>query len=113
MVRGNLVVQTIAWLMLNRFTHSRFEWLSYALMLSPYPLLSVRSGVFATLPIPAVLQAVLPDRLLSPPWAFLLAEVTSMLPRAIRGVQWYRQKFGKEWDDSGRKGGRWIALPGL
>lgn len=82
-------------------------------MLSPYPLLSVKPGVFASLPIPAVTLAILPSQLLTPPWAFLLAEVTSMLPRAIRGVQWYREKFGREWDDSGRKGGRWIVLPGL
>jgi 3-oxo-5-alpha-steroid 4-dehydrogenase 1 len=91
----------------------RFEWLSYAVMLSPHPLLAVKPGVFATLPVPAAVKAFLPDRLLTPPWAFLLAEVTSMLPRAIRGVQWYRRKFGREWDESGRRGGRWVVIPGI
>lgn len=34
-----------------------------------------------------------PTHLLAPAWAFVLAEVTSMLPRALRGHAWYRRTF--------------------
>lgn len=36
-----------------------------------------------------------PAYLLAAPWAFVLAEVTSMLPRAVRGHAWYRATFAE------------------
>jgi hypothetical protein len=54
-----------------------------------------------------------PQYLLTPPWMFLLALLTAMIPRAVRGEGWYKERFGAEWDKSGRKGGRWSCLPGL
>lgn len=47
---------------------------------------------------------------LQPPALFLLQEVAAMLPRARSGHRWYRETFGKEWED---KGARWAVLPGL
>lgn len=41
----------------------------------------------------SVVAALLPPFLLSAPWAFVLAEVASMMPRAIRGHKWYRDEF--------------------
>jgi hypothetical protein len=54
-----------------------------------------------------------PSRLLTPPYMFLLAELSAMYPRAIRGVGWYKERFGAAWDNSGRRGGRWVAIPGV
>jgi len=30
----------------------------------------------------------------APPWAFVLAEITTMIPRAVRGHAWYHTRFG-------------------
>ncbi|KAM0793792.1 hypothetical protein ACM66B_001208 [Microbotryomycetes sp. NB124-2] len=35
--------------------------------------------------------------IVEPPALFLWAEVAAMLPRAIRGHEWYKQTFGNEW----------------
>ncbi|KKA30416.1 hypothetical protein TD95_004580 [Thielaviopsis punctulata] len=43
-----------------------------------------------------------------PARAFVVNEVAAMLPRAIRGRQWYVEKFGAE-----RVGKRWAVIPGL
>lgn len=40
----------------------------------------------------------------TPPLLFALIEVCAMLPRAVRGHQWYHTKFGVEGDG---KGGRY------
>ncbi|KAF8315064.1 3-oxo-5-alpha-steroid 4-dehydrogenase-domain-containing protein [Cantharellus anzutake] len=31
----------------------------------------------------------------TPPWMFVAAEIAAMLPRAVRGHQWYRGRFGE------------------
>lgn len=54
-----------------------------------------------------------PSRLLTPPYMFLVAELTAMLPRAIRAVGWYDERFGAAWRNSGRPNGRWVAIPGV
>ena len=43
-----------------------------------------------------------------PARSFLINEVTTMLPRALQGKQWYIEKFGKE-----RVGNRKAVIPGL
>ncbi|PHH81742.1 hypothetical protein CDD82_7960 [Ophiocordyceps australis] len=43
-----------------------------------------------------------------PAWAFLVNEVCSMLPRAVRGKAWYVERFG-----SPRVGHKWTIVPGL
>lgn len=104
----------------------RFEWLCYAIMISPNPLLAIPSPTIFTNPssgsyLSALKETIInltnalpfPSRLLSPPYMFLLAELSAMLPRAIRAVGWYEERFGAAWRDSGRPGGRWVAIPGV
>lgn len=43
-----------------------------------------------------------------PARTFLINEIASMLPRAIRGKQWYINRFGKE-----KVGGRKAIIPGI
>lgn len=43
-----------------------------------------------------------------PARTFLINEISTMLPRAVQGKQWYIDKFGKE-----RVGGRKAVIPGL
>lgn len=43
-----------------------------------------------------------------PAWTFLLNEICAMLPRAVKGKQWYIEKFGEE---KIRK--KWAVLPGI
>jgi 3-oxo-5-alpha-steroid 4-dehydrogenase 1 len=43
-----------------------------------------------------------------PARCFLLNEVAAMLPRAVKGRQWYAEKFGEE-----RIKGRWAVIPGV
>ncbi|TFY76518.1 hypothetical protein EWM64_g7494 [Hericium alpestre] len=91
------------------------EWLGYALAASPAPALSL-------LPPAQVLLTALAGRnwsearallvpfadSVSPPWAFLMAEVLTMVPRAVRGHRWYKQRFGEAYPK-----GRWAVIPGL
>ncbi|EJT50041.1 3-oxo-5-alpha-steroid 4-dehydrogenase [Trichosporon asahii var. asahii CBS 2479] len=70
------------------------EWSGFALaagpLLVPVPPLS-SMGRYALRLTP--LGKLWPTHLLAPAWAFVLAEVTSMLPRALRGHAWYRRTF--------------------
>ncbi|KAK3320627.1 3-oxo-5-alpha-steroid 4-dehydrogenase-domain-containing protein [Cercophora scortea] len=43
-----------------------------------------------------------------PARCFLVNEVTSMLPRAVKGRQWYAEKFGED-----KIRGRWAVIPGV
>jgi len=43
-----------------------------------------------------------------PARCFVLNEVTAMLPRAVRGRQWYVERFGEE-----TVGRRWAVIPGV
>ncbi|RDB14583.1 Uncharacterized protein C9.08c [Hypsizygus marmoreus] len=86
------------------------EWFGFALAAAPFPLdISTLSWEFLS---PAAVASVFswpslmsllsnPAYLfapnLAPPYIFLLSEVLLMLPRAIRGHQWYRQKFGEQY----------------
>ena len=59
------------------------EWFGFALAASPVPI------PFSPAPVshhwaPA----------LTPPWIFFFNEILLMLPRAYRGHQWYKQRFG-------------------
>lgn len=95
----------------------RLEWACWSFAANPYPLIAVPA-------LPYLLRApqyrdshtVLsiisnfywPSRLLAPSWAFVLAEVTSMLPRAVRGHAWYKEKFGNKYPKS-----RKAVIPGI
>ncbi|KAH9962232.1 3-oxo-5-alpha-steroid 4-dehydrogenase-domain-containing protein [Russula dissimulans] len=76
------------------------EWFGFALAASPHP-------DFALLPDASLLLAVARGARLaemgrlflpfvdsvSPPWAFFLVEIATMLPRAVRGHRWYHERF--------------------
>ncbi|GFZ43825.1 hypothetical protein JCM24511_01545, partial [Saitozyma sp. JCM 24511] len=49
-----------------------------------------------------------PTKLLSPGWMFVLAEISAMTPRAIRGHRWYRDTFGERFPRE-----RKVVIPGL
>jgi 3-oxo-5-alpha-steroid 4-dehydrogenase 1 len=55
------------------------EWLGFALAAAPFP--------FPLNPTSAI----------APPWVFLLGEVFLMAPRALKGHQWYKEKFGERY----------------
>ena len=54
------------------------EWLGFALAASPLPSFESWAAFLATI---------------TPPFLFFLAEVVTMMPRAVRGHQWYHTKF--------------------
>jgi 3-oxo-5-alpha-steroid 4-dehydrogenase 1 len=82
------------------------EWLGFAISASPFPFaldnISIASipSVFSSLLDPKFYITIInePGYLfapsLSPPWIFLLSEFFLMVPRAYRGHQWYKSKFG-------------------
>jgi 3-oxo-5-alpha-steroid 4-dehydrogenase 1 len=85
------------------------EWLGFALASGPLPfppstLSSLSfSSVSHFLSPPYLFQAISHIVMepsssfapyLSPPWIFVLAEIVTMFPRAYKGHQWYKQKFG-------------------
>lgn len=44
----------------------------------------------------------------APARTFVLNEITSMLPRAVRGAAWYREKFGAD-----KVNKKWVIIPGV
>jgi 3-oxo-5-alpha-steroid 4-dehydrogenase 1 len=82
------------------------EWLGFAIAASPFPFAldsiftASISLVFSSLLDPKFYTTIInePGYLfapnLSPPWIFFISEILLMLPRAYRGHQWYKSKFG-------------------
>ncbi|KAG6882424.1 hypothetical protein C0993_010592 [Termitomyces sp. T159_Od127] len=77
------------------------EWAGFALAASPSPDLSSLSLSFSPISVFEVLRGVVIEApaasfipSLTPPYIFLFNEVLLMLPRAVRGHQWYRTRFG-------------------
>ncbi|OWZ60076.1 3-oxo-5-alpha-steroid 4-dehydrogenase 1 [Cryptococcus neoformans] len=105
------------WISFPNYLCEWLEWACWSFAANPYPLIAVPA-------LPYLLRApeyrdshtVLsiisnfywPSRLLAPSWAFVLAEVTSMLPRAVRGHAWYKEKFGNKYPKS-----RKAVIPGI
>jgi 3-oxo-5-alpha-steroid 4-dehydrogenase 1 len=54
------------------------EWLGFALAASPLPSFEGLGPLLSTI---------------TPPFLFLVAELVTMIPRAVRGHQWYHNKF--------------------
>ena len=85
------------------------EWLGFAIAASPFPFaldtISVASisTIFSSLLDPKLYIAIIKEPgyifapNLSPPWIFFISEVLLMLPRAYRGHQWYKSKFGNSY----------------
>jgi len=80
-----------------------FEWLGFAIASSS--LLSLvrcnNADISANLGLG-------PKGWYTPPWMFLVAEVGVMLPRAVRGHAWYRERFGGRYPIE-----RKAVIPGL
>ncbi|KAF5391141.1 hypothetical protein D9757_003006 [Collybiopsis confluens] len=81
------------------------EWLGFALAASPLPFATIShaGGAIGSLLSPSAISTVIraPSSLfeprLTPPWIFVLNEIVLMLPRAYRGHQWYKEKFGQSY----------------
>ena len=68
------------------------EWIGFAIASAPFPfapesLVPVLNLSFLFAPA----QSFFP--ILTPPWLFVLNEIVTMLPLAIRGHRWYHQRF--------------------
>lgn len=82
------------------------EWFGFAIAASPFPFaldtisIASISTVFSSLLDPKFYTTIIKEPgytfapSLSPPWIFFISEVLLMLPRAYRGHQWYKSKFG-------------------
>ncbi|KAK7041722.1 hypothetical protein VNI00_009011 [Paramarasmius palmivorus] len=79
------------------------EWFGFALAASPLPLLQLSSSELFTMPSTFSWETLvtlyhLPPSFfaprLTPPWIFFLNEIVLMFPRAYKGHQWYKAKFG-------------------
>jgi 3-oxo-5-alpha-steroid 4-dehydrogenase 1 len=76
------------------------EWLGFALAASPTPNFALLPGAGALLAAASGAQFTEMGQLLSPfvdsvspPWVFLVIEIATMVPRAVRGHRWYHQRF--------------------
>ncbi|KAK6909959.1 hypothetical protein I203_103985 [Kwoniella mangroviensis CBS 8507] len=78
------------------------EWTCFALAatssstallaLPPLSTLRLQAGLRGSI-VKLIAKIWWPPYLLHPTWMFVLAEITSMLPRALRGHGWYKEKF--------------------
>lgn len=79
-----------------------FEWLSYSILTFALSQVSPAAiAASATCTVPPITTLVL--YLTSPPFLFLLAEFSAMFPRALKGHEWYHDKFGVQGDGKGGK----------
>lgn len=76
------------------------EWFGFALAASPFPNFSLFPGPKELLVTARGAQFTEMGHLLSPfvdsispPWVFLLVEIITMTPRAVRGHRWYHERF--------------------
>jgi 3-oxo-5-alpha-steroid 4-dehydrogenase 1 len=76
------------------------EWLGFALAASPVPNFSLLPGAKELLVTARGAQFAEMGHLLfpfvdsiNPPWVFLLVEIITMTPRAVRGHRWYHERF--------------------
>lgn len=76
------------------------EWFSYALA----ALSQTKLSPLAANALPLTWSGRLALLISAPPLLFAITDVSVMLPRAIRGHEWYYSKFGVEGDG---KGGRY------
>ncbi len=72
----------------------RLEWAGYAIATS-----SLAASIHPSFINPYGLG---PGGWYTPPWMFVVAEIAVMLPRAVRGHQWYLTRFGEQYPP-GRK----------
>ena len=90
------------------------EWLGFAIAASPFPF---ALDSISTTSISAMVSSLIDPKFyitifnepghlfapnLSPPWIFFISEILLMLPRAYRGHQWYKSKFGTSYPNQRR-----------
>ncbi|KAI9462770.1 hypothetical protein BJY52DRAFT_1352457 [Lactarius psammicola] len=76
------------------------EWFGFALAAGPFPEFALFPSAKALLAAAGSAQFAEAGQLLvpfvdsvSPPWVFLFVEITTMVPRAVRGHRWYHERF--------------------
>ncbi|KAH9026273.1 3-oxo-5-alpha-steroid 4-dehydrogenase-domain-containing protein [Lactarius deliciosus] len=76
------------------------EWFGFALAAGPFPGFALLPSAQVLLAAARSAQFTEAGRLLvpfmdsvSPPWVFLFVEITTMVPRAVRGHRWYYERF--------------------
>ncbi|KAF8500247.1 3-oxo-5-alpha-steroid 4-dehydrogenase-domain-containing protein [Russula emetica] len=67
------------------------EWFGFALAASPIPNFALLPAAEASQEMGRLLAPFVDS--VSPPWVFLFVEITTMVPRAVRGHRWYHQRF--------------------
>ncbi|KAL1760322.1 3-oxo-5-alpha-steroid 4-dehydrogenase-domain-containing protein [Schizophyllum commune] len=70
------------------------EWFGFALAASPLPTISLSALSLGSLMDGIFRPANIFWPSLTPPWLFFVNEIAVMLPRAIRGHNWYHENFG-------------------
>jgi len=73
------------WISFPNYLCECIEMFGFALAASPVP-------NFAAMASPETVSRFAPT--FTPPWIFLWAELCILIPRAYKGHQWYKQKFG-------------------
>ncbi|WVQ72383.1 hypothetical protein IAR50_001935 [Cryptococcus sp. DSM 104548] len=103
------------WVSYPNYLSEWFEWAGWSLAASSSMFIAlppVSSLLLTTGPAHTFVHAISryywPANLLAPGWTFVMAEVTSMLPRAIRGHAWYQEKFGDKYPNN-----RKAVIPGI
>ncbi|KAI9444166.1 hypothetical protein H4582DRAFT_1067274 [Lactarius indigo] len=80
------------------------EWFGFALAAGPFPDFALLPSAQVLLATARSAQFAEAGRLLipfvdsvSPPWVFLFVEITTMIPRAVRGHRWYHERFAESY----------------
>ncbi|KAJ6591005.1 hypothetical protein DFH09DRAFT_1138312 [Mycena vulgaris] len=84
------------------------EWLGFALAAAPPPSLSSLSASLSSISSFSLSSVAHARPSLTPPYAFVLAEVLLMTPRALRGHAWYHERFGDAYPKERRAVVPWV-----
>ncbi|KAH7870504.1 uncharacterized protein C8R40DRAFT_1126059 [Lentinula edodes] len=85
------------WISFPNYLCEWVEMLGWALAASPIPKLTDLEWLLSVNGIYTMAFTTPPSQFaptLTPPWIFLIVELCLMLPRAYKGHQWYKEKFG-------------------
>ncbi|KAJ4479273.1 hypothetical protein J3R30DRAFT_3477079 [Lentinula aciculospora] len=86
------------WISFPNYLCEWVEMFGWALAASPAPRLTDLIWLLTPGGIYSMALTTPPSKFaptLTPPWIFLLVEICLMIPRAYKGHQWYKKKFGK------------------
>ncbi|KAJ3800557.1 hypothetical protein GGU11DRAFT_742363 [Lentinula aff. detonsa] len=85
------------WISFPNYLCEWVEMFGWALAAAPVPRLADVEWLLTPSGIYSMVLTTPPSKFaptLTPPWIFLLVELCLMIPRAYKGHQWYKQKFG-------------------